>query len=155
MDKLERIGATAILAGVFTWFEMIAVPFLLLILLQVIDYGTGLVAAKYRNETINSYKSFNGISKKICMWLLVIIGGALDWLVAYAAANVGLDLGVSVIVAVIVCAWLMCNEIISILENMIDIGVQMPAFLLKITKHIQSKVEDSAETDDDKEDDDV
>ncbi len=152
MDKLEKIGATAILAALFSWLGMIAVPFLLLVLLQLIDYGTGLVAAKYRNEKINSYKSFNGIAKKICMWLLIVVGGVLDWLIVYVASNVGLDLGVSVIVAVIVCAWLMCNEIISILENMIDIGVQMPAFLLKITKHIQSKVEDSAETDDDKED---
>ena len=145
MEKIEKIGATAVLAGVFAWLEMIAVPFLLLLLLQVIDYITGLVAAKYRNEKINSYKSFNGIAKKVCMWLLIVVGGVLDWLVVYAAANVGLDLGVSVIVAVIVCAWLMCNEIISILENMIDIGVQMPSFLMNITKHIQSKVEDSGE----------
>lgn len=152
MDKIERIGATAILAALFAWLEMIAIPFLLLVLLQVIDYVTGLVAAKYRNEKINSYKSFNGIAKKICMWLLIVVGGVLDWLIVYVAGNVGIDLGISVIVAVIVCAWLMCNEIISILENMIDIGVQMPAFLMKITKHIQSKVEESSEIDEEDED---
>ena len=129
MDKIEKIGATAILAALFAW----------------------LVAAKYRNEKINSYKSFNGIAKKICMWLLIVVGGVLDWLIVYVAGNVGIDLGISVIVAIIVCAWLMCNEIISILENMIDIGVQMPAFLMKITKHIQSKVEESSDIEEDDE----
>ena len=85
------------------------------------------------------------------MWLLIVVGGVLDWLIVYVAGTVGIDLGISVIVAIIVCAWLMCNEIISILENMIDIGVQMPAFLMKITKHIQSKVEESSDIEEDDE----
>ena len=145
MDKLEKLGITALLSALFSWLGIIAVPFLLLVALQIIDYATGLCAAKYRNETISSYKSFHGIAKKICMWLLIVVGGILDWLVAYAAANVGLDLSGAVIVATIVCAWLMCSEIISILENMLDIGVQLPSFLLKLTKNIKSKVEKAAD----------
>lgn len=145
MDKLEKIGLTAILSAIFSWLGIIAVPFLLLVALQLIDYATGLVAAKYRSEPISSYRSFHGIAKKVCMWLLIIVGGVLDWLVAYAAANVGIDLGGAVIVATIVCAWLMCSEIISILENMLDIGVQLPSFLLKLTKNIKTKVEETVE----------
>lgn len=155
MDKMEKLGVTALLTALFSWLGIIAVPFLLVVALQIIDYATGLCAAKYRNETISSYKSFHGIAKKICMWLLIVVGGILDWLVAYAAANVGLDLGGAVIVATIVCAWLMCSEIISILENMLDIGVQLPSFLLRLTKNIKSKVEDTAEKQLEREDDNV
>ena len=57
MDKLEKIGFTALLSALFAWLGVVAVPFLLLVLLQLIDYGTGLAAAKYRSEKISSYKS--------------------------------------------------------------------------------------------------
>lgn len=148
MDKLEKIGLTAILSALFAWLGLIAVPFLLLVALQLIDYATGLVAARYRNECINSYKSFRGIAKKVCMWLLIIVGGVLDWLVAYAAAGVELDLSNNVIVAVIVCAWLMCSEVISILENMVDIGVKLPPFLARIAKHIRARTDEAVGLDD-------
>lgn len=67
--------------------------------------------------------------------------------ITYAAESAGLDIGVSFVVACIVCVWLMCNEIISILENMVDIGVKLPPFLLKITKRLQNSVEKSADID--------
>ena len=151
MDKVERIGVTALLSALFSWLGLVAVPLLLLVVLQVIDYATGLVAAKYRFEQISSYKSFKGIAKKICMWLLVIVGGVLDWIITYAAESAGLDIGVSFVVACIVCVWLMCNEIISILENMVDIGVKLPPFLMKITKRLQSSVENKADINDNEE----
>lgn len=145
MDKLEKIGFTALLSALFAWLGIVAVPFLLLVLLQLIDYGTGLAAAKYRSEKISSYKSFWGIVKKICMWLLVVVGGVMDWLVTYAANNVGIQLEVSFVCAIIVCAWLMINEIISVLENMIDIGVKLPPFMMKFAKRIKGDIEKKAD----------
>lgn len=149
MDKLEKIGITALLSALFSWLGLIAVPFLLLVVLQIIDYATGLCAAKYRDEAISSYRSIKGIIKKVCMWLLVVVGGVLDWIITYAAENAGISIGVSFVVACVVCVWLMVNEIISILENMTDIGVQFPPFLLKIAQHIKAKSEETGGTDSD------
>ena len=145
MDKAEKIGFTAIFSAIFAWLGIVAVPFLLLVTLNIIDYATGLVAAKYRSEKISSYRSFKGIAKKICMWLLIAVGGVLDWLITYAAQNIGIDIGVSFVVAIIVAVWLMCNEIISILENMLDIGVRLPPFMVKIAERIKGEVEKAAE----------
>ena len=145
MDKAEKIGITAILSAIFAWLGLVAVPFLLLVSLNIIDYATGLVAAKYRSEKISSYRSFKGIAKKVCMWLLIVVGGVLDWLITYAAQNIGFDIGVSFLVAIIVAVWLMCNEIISILENMIDIGVKLPPFLMLLAERIKGGVEKAAE----------
>lgn len=39
----------------------------------------------------------------------------------------------------------MVNEIISILENMIDIGVAMPPFLMPIVGYIKMQVEEKAD----------
>ena len=152
MDKLEKIGVTALLSALFSWLGLVAVPFLLLVLLQIIDYATGLCAAKYRDEAISSYRSIKGIIKKVCMWLLVVVGGVLDWIITYAAENAGISLGVSFVVACVVCVWLMVNEIISILENMTDIGVQFPPFLLKIAQHIKAKSEEKGDINTDEDD---
>ena len=153
MDKAEKIGITAILSAIFAWLGLVAVPFLLLVSLNIIDYATGLVAAKYRSEKISSYRSFKGIAKKICMWLLIVVGGVLDWLITYAAQNIGFDIGVSFLVAIVVAVWLMCNEIISILENMIDIGVKLPPFLMRLAERIKGGVEKAAELPEDKDKD--
>ena len=141
MDKMEKIGITALLSALFAWLGIVAVPFLLLVLLQIIDYATGLCAAKYRDEAISSYRSIKGIIKKVCMWLLVVVGGVLDWVITYAAESAGISFGVSFLFACLVCVWLLVNEIISILENMTDIGVKFPPFLLKIAQHIKAEAE--------------
>ena len=46
--------------------------------------------------------------------------------------------------ATVVAVWLVANEIISILENMLDIGVTMPPFLMPIVKYIKKQVENKA-----------
>ena len=38
----------------------------------------------------------------------------------------------------------MVNEIISILENLVDIGVDLPPFLMPVVKYIKKQVEDKA-----------
>jgi phage-related holin len=41
--------------------------------------------------------------------------------------------------------WIICNEIISILENINDIGVTLPPFLMPIVRNLKSQVEDKAD----------
>ncbi len=143
MDKLK-----AAFIGVFTalsaWLGVLAVPVLMLVLLSVIDYGTGLAAAKYRGQKISSYRGFRGIVKKICMWLLVGIGAIIDMLITYGAEQAGIVLHIGYAVASLVAVWLICNEIISILENMADIGVDYPKFLKRIVDKVRDQVESKA-----------
>lgn len=143
MDKV-KVTATAVLSSVMSWLGILAVPVFLLVGCNVIDYVTGLWAAGYRTENINSYKGIRGIIKKVCMWLLVLIGAWLDILINYAIESAGVSLHLPFIVATVVAVWLVVNEIISILENMIDIGVDMPPFLLPVVKYIKKQVEEKA-----------
>ena len=153
MDKV-KVTVIAVVSALMSWLGILAVPVLLLVGCNIIDYATGLAAVKYRNDNISSYKSIRGIIKKICMWLLVVVGVFMDILIQYAVSTAGIDLAVPFVVATIVAVWLVVNEIISILENMIDIGVKMPPFLLPIVKYIKKQVEDKATLDgaEDKED---
>lgn len=145
MENVKKwfIGIGTLLSS---WLGILYVPMLVLILCNIIDYGTGLCAAKYRDETIKSYKSIRGIAKKVCMWLLVAVGAMLDWLLEYAAETVGIVIGLNFIVASIVAVWLIANEIISVLENVKDIGAPLPPFLMKIASNIKSQAEKKAES---------
>ena len=56
----------------------------------------------------------------------------------------GLGITIPFVVATFVAVWLVVNEMISILENLIDIGVNMPPFLMPVVKYIKKQVEDKA-----------
>lgn len=153
---MEKVKVTAVLSAFMSWLGILAIPVFLLVGCNVIDYITGLLAAPYRTEKISSYKGIRGIVKKVCMWLLVLIGAWIDILVNYAIHTAGFNLTIPFIVATVVAVWLVVNEIISILENMDDIGVKIPPFLMPIMKYIKRKTEETAtlvedESEDDKE----
>lgn len=135
MDKV-KVTVIAVISALMSWLGILAVPVFLLVGCNAIDYITGLQAAGYREEKVNSYKSIRGIEKKICMWLLVLVGAVIDILVNYAVEGAGVEFTIPFVVAAIVAVWLVANELFSILENMIDIGVTLPPFLLPIAKCI-------------------
>jgi toxin secretion/phage lysis holin len=143
MNKIKS-GFTAFFSLLAGWLGILAIPVVLLVISNIIDYVTGLAASPYRKEEVSSYKSFRGIAKKICMWLLVGVGVMIDKLLIYSGNVVGLTMPFNFLIGCIVAIWLICNEIISILENMVDIGVKIPPFLSPIVKNIRKQVEDKA-----------
>jgi len=139
MEKIKMIIIT-VWGALMSALGVLAV----LVFCNVIDYFTGVVAAKYRAQNINSYKGIRGITKKVCMWLLVVVGVVVDTLLQYAGDTVGIAVPFTFLVACIVAIWLVCNELISILENISDIGVTLPPFLQPIVKNLKQQVEDKA-----------
>lgn len=146
--KTENIvkGTVTAVSSFFTSIlGILAVPIGLMVLSNVIDYATGLMACEFRGENISSYKSIRGIMKKVCMWLLVAVGAIIDVLLKYASVTIGMALPFTFLIACIVAIWIICNEIISILENIKDMEVELPVFLEKLTKNIKSQVEELGE----------
>lgn len=150
MDKAKAVVIT-IISALMSWLGILAVPMFLLVGCNLTDYVTGLLAVPYRTESVSSYKGIRGIIKKVCMWLLVLVGAWIDILINYAIECAGIDFALPFVVATVVAIWLVVNEIISILENILDIGVQMPPFLLPVVKYIKKQVEDKAGLADEKE----
>ena len=140
MDTFKKIFI-AIGSALSSLLGVLFIPVLLMVSCNVIDYVTGLLASAYRGEQITSAKGLKGIAKKICMWLLVVVGVIIDELLTYATDAVGIPNPFTFLVACIVCIWIICNELISILENIADIGVPMPAFLNKIVAYIKKSTE--------------
>ncbi|CRZ34914.1 toxin secretion/phage lysis holin [Herbinix hemicellulosilytica] len=148
MNKFKTIFTT-IFSVIASWLGALAIPVLLMILSNLVDYVTGLIASKYRDEPINSYKSFRGIAKKICMWLLVIVGALVDQLILYAGDIIGIKMPFTFLIACVVAIWIICNELISILENIKDIGVKLPPFLQPLVENVKKQVEEKAKVKDD------
>lgn len=144
MDKIKAI-ITAVGGAILSWLGALAVPVILLVVCNVLDYITGILAAGYRAEKICSYKGFRGIAKKVCMWLLVVVGAVMDTLIATAGDSVGITLPFTWAVAIVVAVWLTCNEIISVLENISDIGVPMPGFVRRLAQYVASQIEQKGE----------
>ena len=136
MERAKTI-IVAIWSIIMSALGILAIPVMLLITCNIIDYATGLVASKFRNQELDSYKGIKGMAKKICMWLLVGVGVIVDQLLSYSADVVGITLPFTFLVACIVAIWLICNEIISILENINDIGVTLPPFLQPIVSNLR------------------
>ncbi len=143
MQKTKALFVT-VWSVLFSWLGILALPVVLLVVCNVTDYMTGIAASKYRDEQVSSYKGIRGIYKKVGMWILIFVGWMMDMLINYTVQYIGLAISLPYIVATVVAVWLICNEIISILENLIDIGVEIPPFLMPLAKMIKGQVEDKA-----------
>lgn len=141
-----KVKVTVMLATLFGAFKLVAIPWVGLILFNVIDYITGINAAPYRDQgserPVKSYKSIKGITKKVNMHLLIVVGFIVDLLIRYSLVNIGIQFAFQAFSVTIAC-WLCFNEVISILENMKDAGTPIPAFLMPLMRKISKKVEDT------------
>lgn len=133
----------AFFATLTAWLGALAVPVYIMVSFNIIDYITGLGAAPNRGETRNSYKGIQGIAKKVCMWLLVAAAAMVDVALQYAAGIVGLKMPFSGAIAAVVALWIVFNELISILENIRDIGVRLPPWLLPLAEYARKITEAS------------
>lgn len=136
---------TVTLFGLLSAFsKMLLIPSILLISCNVADYITALIAVKMQGQKWDSNTGIKGICKKVLMWFLVFVGVAFDGLLEYASETIGLGLPVKFLVGCIVCIWLVCNEMISILENIKACGIKLPPFLEPLIKSAKEQVEDKA-----------
>ena len=141
----ESIAVVGILATVTSFLGTLAIPVYLLVACNLIDYITGIIASNNRGQRLSSYKGISGIYKKVGMYLLIIVGVFVDIMIHYITSSVGWEIKVNYIVGCVVAIWLVLNEIISILENLNDVGTPMPPFLMPLVKMIKGQVEDKAE----------
>jgi toxin secretion/phage lysis holin len=128
-----------------SFFGILALPIVLLATCNIVDYITGLMASKFRGQQISSYKGIRGIAKKVAMWLLVAVGAIMDALIEYSVEQLGFSCPFSFMIAAVVAVWIVCNELISILENLKDMEAPIPEFLMKLTKNMKSQIETKAD----------
>ena len=122
----------------------------LLIFLMILDYISGMLAAK--KEAIehpddqkygwSSKKSIIGIYKKVGYILIVLVAISTDYIIFGIIKELGISYQTNTMFGLLVIIWLILNELLSILENAGRMGVNLPSFLIKVLSEIQSDIED-------------
>lgn len=143
-ENVVQAIITAIVAGVSVYFGVVAIPILVLIAVMIVDYVTGLVGA-YIAGQLNSRIGIVGIIKKISYLGLVAVGMVTDYIIYSALAQLGVSIELGYCVGMVIVIWLIINELISILENLAEIGVPLPTFITKLIARLKNTVESKAE----------
>ena len=145
---MEHKGLQAVLTAAVTafavYFNAIAVPLIVLLVMMIIDYISGMSAA-WREGTLNSKKGVDGIIKKVGYMALVAVAMGVDYLIFSGFAAVNVSVGFEMLFGILVAVWLIINEMISILENLSRLGVPIPQFLTKVVKRLRISAEGKAE----------
>lgn len=144
MNNIESKSLQVVLSAACTmlayYIGAVAVPVIVLCAVMVIDYATGMISA-WKSADLSSKKGIFGIIKKVCYLVLVCVGMGVDWLIYCGMAQIGIKLNYTIFFGVLVTVWLIINELISILENLKNIGVPLPKFLLTIVKKLKTTTE--------------
>ena len=123
------IGAmVTLLIAVFGDYWYIFAAF---IIFNIFDWMTGWYKSR-RLKTESSVVGLQGILKKLGYWVII----AVAFLVANVFVHMGddvlhMDLGFLMMVGWFTVAWLMVNEVRSILENLVECGCDVPMVLIR------------------------
>lgn len=140
-DNLLKGLSAAAFAAVGVYFRQLSFPFVLLLCVMVLDYASGMARAWYRGELCSKI-GLRGIIKKLCYLFAVAVAVTADFVLQIAAERAAFDLSGCYFCALLVMVWLILNECISILENVSDIGVPVPAFLMGVVVRLKKRTEE-------------
>lgn len=145
MKTIEYVVSAAV-GAFFSFFGILAVPLALLIPCNIIDYFTGMMAAKMKGEKITSERSWKGIVKKVTMYILIFVGFGIDCMISYVTSTLHIEMAFPLLFAAIVASWLVINELISITENCEATGLTIP-ILSPVLQFVKKKIEAVTEVD--------
>ena len=141
MEKIESIGIQAIisaaLAAFASYLGALAVPIIVLMVMMIIDYLSGMSAA-WSEGTLSSKVGAKGIVKKVGYMALIAVAMGVDYLIYSGIVAANIEVGYNMWFGLLVAVWLIINEMISILENLGRLGVPIPEFLKKIIGRLKT-----------------
>lgn len=126
----------------------------LLVLMMVIDYISGMLAAK--KEAVNhpedpnfgwsSAAGLNGIIKKFGILCVIVVSMVLDYIVATLAIQMNFNPPITTLFSLLVTSWFLLNEMLSIIENAGRMGADVPEWLAKYIAVLKDKIDNEGGT---------
>ena len=144
LDKANIVwGVIAtVMTGILGEFWFLFLGFLVL---NLVDYITGVIKARMFGQE-SSARGAKGIMKKVMYWLVIGIAFFVSTCFVEMGQVIGVELSFVILFGWLTLATYMINEIRSILENCVEMGVDVPYFLIKgldiTSKLIQTKTEE-------------
>ena len=123
--------------GKFWWV------FVAFAILNVVDYFTGWLKAHLYGK-VNSMAGLKGIIKKLCYWLTIGIAFFISVAFTELGKEIGVDFGFSIFIGWFTFITFIINELRSVLENVVELGVTLPAWLVKGLEVANDKINNIA-----------
>lgn len=141
-------GIQMIISGALAAFAVymgaLAVPIIVLMVMMVLDYLSGMAAAWMQNN-LSSKIGAKGIIKKVGYMGLIVVAMGADYLIYSGIIAANIDINYNMWFGLLVAVWLIINEMISILENLSKLGVPIPDFMTKLIKRLKSAADGGKE----------
>lgn len=139
-------------APIINKFGLLLPALMLLTILMITDFISGMLAAKKesldhpnnKNYRWNSKKSITGIYKKVGYLLIVLVAISTDFILIEFATEIGIKFEQNAIFGLLVSIWLITIELISILENAGRMGAKLPNILKKVLVKLQNDIDKNA-----------
>lgn len=128
-DKVNMIYGFVATIGV-TIFGKYWFLFAGFLLLNFVDYLTGYCKAKFYNKNESSAIGAKGIFKKVSYWVVIGVAFFVSYCFVYMGKIIGINLEFVQLFGWFTLATYLINEIRSILENLVEMNVKVPAFLV-------------------------
>lgn len=143
------IGWLSLKLGLMFW------PLVILLLLMVIDYITGMLASKA--EAIqhpkdpgygwSSRRGVLGVLKKVGYMCVIAVAVCLDQIIITSVAQMGFDVPAKGLFGVIVTVWFVLNEMLSVIENAGRMGADIPPWLARYIAVLKGKIDEAEDPD--------
>ena len=143
-DKINMIyGAVAAVGvAIFGKYWFLFAGFLIL---NIVDYVTGYCKARFYNKNESSAIGAKGIFKKVWYWIVIGIAFFIATCFTYMGDIIGVDLGFVLLFGWFTLATYLVNEIRCILENLVEMNVNVPQFLIAGLEITQKLIDNQIE----------
>ena len=142
MNDFTKWLWSVIVGAVATFFGQYGLFIVLVAVAVVLDVVTGLIKAKATGEGLSSQKANKGFWKKISLFVGLLFGIFLDYAAETVLIHAGVNMKIDMPFALIICAYIILNESISIGENLIAIDPgNMPPWVVKLLRGSKGKID--------------
>ena len=122
------VGAVlAAMAGHFSQYGTVMTTFLIF---NVIDWFTGTCKARLSGKE-SSASGLRGICKKLGYWVLVFVAFMIGENLVLIGKEMGITFEAASYIGILTLAMLVINEARSIMENLVQMGVNVPDILVR------------------------
>ncbi len=132
-ENAETKSILGLFTGVLLYFRnSITEIFVILLILLLLDYITGVVQGMIVSGGFSWEKAWMGVVKKLMYAPILILGLAADYVIKYMAEGIGIQFGISGLIGIACCIYLIGTEGFSIIQNLLLLGIPAPEFIQKI-----------------------
>lgn len=147
MKEHEKITLSVLTGLIAAFSQQYLLIFVLVCVGIVLDCITGLIKSKVLGIPISSKRGFTGFWKKVGLITAFAFGIFLDFSIPFMLDVISIDLPFSPF-ALIIGAYIVLNESISIAENLVEINPEsVPKWLTDLLKTTANKLNDKNKED--------